>query len=76
MKEVIPLSAAAINEMHDAIGALVLAISYELPPERQQSLCQQLQRLAQSKNRSGNHTAAACLLDYARAVAFAQENPR
>lgn len=34
MKEVIPLSADAINEMHDAIGALVLAISYELPADR------------------------------------------
>lgn len=76
MKEGIPLTAQAVGEMYDAIGALVLAITYELPEPSKASMQAQLQRLAESKNAAGHPVAAACLLDFARAVEFARKHPR
>lgn len=65
------MTPATINALHDAIGALVFAISYELPVETRASLAQALGRHAQSKNRAGNHLAATLLIDYATAAELA-----
>lgn len=75
-KSTIPMDATAINEMYDAIGALVFALTLEMPAERRTAFSQQLARLASSKNASGSILAGTCLLDFARAAELAAEAGR
>jgi len=73
-KPALQLDAESINQMYDAIGALVFATAMQLSPEQRRAFAQQLARLAQSKNRAGSTIAGSCLLDFARAAEFAAEN--
>jgi hypothetical protein len=70
----IELTPATINAFHDAIGALVFAITRELPTERRAEFVKQLARLAQSKTSGGSILAGTLLLDYASAADFAAKN--
>lgn len=65
------LTPETINAIHDALGALVFAMTSELPPERRGAFAQRLVRLAQSKTSGGAILAGTVLLDFAHAAEFA-----
>lgn len=67
------LTPTTVNAMHDAIGALVFAITRQLPAGQRAEFAQSLVRLAQSKNKAGNTLAATMLTDYATAADFAEK---
>lgn len=73
-KTTLDLTPESVNAIHDAVGALVFALTLEMPKERRAALSQQLARLAQSKTSGGAILAGTVLLDYAAAAEFAEKN--
>lgn len=74
MKTELELTPATVNAMHDAIGALVFAITCQLPAEQRAAFSQSLGRHATAKNKAGNTLAATFLLDYATAADLAAKS--
>jgi hypothetical protein len=64
----------ALNAIHDALGALVFALTMQMPKERRAAFAQQLARAAQKKTFGGAILAGTILLDFATAADFAAKN--
>lgn len=75
MRTKLEFNAESLQAIHDAVGALVCALTYELPDERREPFVRLLMALAQSKTSNGQILAGTALLDYAYAADWARNNP-
>lgn len=70
----IELTPEILNATHDALGALVFALTMQMPKEQRAAFVQQLARIAQKKTSGGAILAGTILLDFATAAEFAAKN--